>query len=95
MSVGEVMSSVISGVSVLLLAWIARSIIGVRKDARRYLAEHTWLLATTLWTRDKVLQIMDHMDMPVNGEPPADLPRHQSRLPGLSQTARVDSYPHK
>jgi len=71
----EIVSSIISGLTVLLLAGITRGLIGVRKDFRRFMAEHTWLLATTLWTRDKVLQIMDRMDMPVDGTPPGDLPR--------------------
>jgi hypothetical protein len=70
----EIVSSIISGVTVLLLAGITRGLIGVRKDFRRFMAEHTWLLATTLWTRDKVIQIMVAMNMPVDGQPPSDLP---------------------
>jgi hypothetical protein len=70
----EIISSIISGVTVLLLAGITRGLLGVRKDFRRFMAEHTWLLATTLWTRDKVIQIMQSMNMPVDGSPPSDLP---------------------
>lgn len=74
MSAGEVLSSIISGVAVLLLAWIARAISGITKDFRRFMAEHAWLIATTLWTRDKVIRIMEVMGMPWEGNPPTDPP---------------------
>lgn len=74
MSFGEILSSIISGVAVLLLAGIAQAMRGVRKDFRRFMAEHAWLLATTLWTRDKVLRIMERLDMPIDSQPPGDLP---------------------
>ena len=76
MNPGEIISSVISGVAVLLLAGIARGLIGVRKDFRRFMTEHLWLLATTLWTRDKVLQIMHKLDLDSGPPPPGDLPPH-------------------
>lgn len=75
MNAGEVVSSIISGVAVLLLGAIARGLIGVRKDFRRFMAEHMWLIATTLWTRDKVLRIMRDLGMPADLPPPDDLPR--------------------
>jgi hypothetical protein len=73
---GQIVSSIISGAAVLLLAGIARGLLGTRRDFRRFMAEHTWLLATTLWTRDKVIQIMERMDMPLDtdGMPPSELP---------------------
>lgn len=74
MSVGNIISSVISGVAVLLLAAIAKAVMSIRGDFKRFMLEHTWLLATTLWTRDKVLNIMEQMKMPVDNPPPADLP---------------------
>lgn len=74
MNAGEILSSVISGVSVLLLAAIARGMLGMRREFHRFMAEHSWLLATTLWNRDKVIKIMNHLGMPVDGEPPAKLP---------------------
>lgn len=75
MNPGEIISSVISGVSVLLLAGIARGLLGVRKDFRRFMTEHLWLLATTLWTRDKVMLIMRELKLPADQPPPDDLPR--------------------
>jgi hypothetical protein len=76
MNSGQIVSSVISGAAVLLLAGITRGLLGTRRDFRRFMAEHTWLLATTLWTRDKVIQIMEQMNMPLDdGVPPGDLPR--------------------
>lgn len=78
MGAGEIVSSVISSVAVLLLAGIARGLLGVRADMRRFMLEHTWLLATTLWTRDKVMQIMRTMDLELDRPPPDDLPpRHK------------------
>lgn len=74
MNTGEILSSVISGLVVLLLAAIARGMLGVRNDFRRFMAEHAWLLATTLWNRDKVIRIMKQLGMPVDGEPPSNLP---------------------
>ncbi len=75
MSAAEIISSILSGLSVLVLAWLGRGLAGMRKDFRRFMAEHMWLLATTMWTRDKVLRIMGELDMPVDHPPPADLPR--------------------
>lgn len=74
MNPGEIISSVISGVAVLLLAGIARGLLGVRADFRRFMAEHVWLIATTLWTRDKVVRIMHDLGMPADQPPPNDLP---------------------
>ena len=74
MRAAEVISSVISGVAVLLLAGIARGLVGVRNDFRRFMAEHVWLITTTLWTRDKVLRIMQELGLPVDRPPPGDLP---------------------
>lgn len=75
MSPAEIVNSIVSGIIVLLLAAIARGMMGVRKDFRRFMAEHAWLLATSLWTRDKVLMIMAQLQMPVDQPPPNDLPR--------------------
>ena len=71
----QLVNSVIGGVAVVLLAAIGRGLLGMRKDFRRFMYEHTWLLATTLWTRDKVIHIMQEMGMPVLDPPPTDLPR--------------------
>lgn len=70
----NIISDIISGTSVAMLAVIGRGLLGVRKDFRQFMAEHTWLLATTMWNKDKVLQIMAKMDMPMQDEPPRNLP---------------------
>lgn len=73
MSAGEILSSIISGVSVVILAAIARGLLGVRKEFRQFMTEHMWLLATTLWSRDKVLVIMRELGLAVDIPPPGDL----------------------
>lgn len=82
MNAGEIISSVISGVAVLLLGGIARAVTGARGDLRRFMLEHTWLLATTVWTRDRVIVIMRGMDLDPGPPPPADLPVEQGRRRG-------------
>ena len=73
-----IIQSVIGAVAVVLLGAIGRGLLGMRKDFRRFMFEHTWLLATTLWTRDKVVQIMRELKLPVDNQPPDDLPsRHK------------------
>jgi hypothetical protein len=70
----QTVSAIISGASVVILTAIGRMLLGMRKDFRRFMAEHAWLIATTLWTRDKVVRIMDQMNMPMDTPPPNDLP---------------------
>lgn len=70
----QTVSAIISGASVVILTAIGRMLLGMRKDFRRFMAEHAWLIATTLWTRDKVVRIMDQMQMPMDTPPPNDLP---------------------
>lgn len=81
MSTGEIISSIISGLAVLILSaifrmlWkVGKRIIELTKHFDRFMAEHVWLISTTLWTRDKVIRIMDRMDMPMDTPPPSDLP---------------------
>jgi hypothetical protein len=71
---GEIVSAVISSLSVLLLTAITRAMIGFRNDLRRFMTEHMWLISTTLWTRDKVMHIMSVMDLESDRPPPDDLP---------------------
>lgn len=75
MTTGQILSSIISGVAVILLARIASGVRGVRRDFHRFMAEHLWLLATTMWTRDKVIRIMAELGMPADNPPPNDLPK--------------------
>ena len=70
----QVLDSILSGATVLLLAVIGRAMLGMRRDFRRFMVEHSWLLATTLWNRDKVRKIMAHLEMPLDDAPPEDLP---------------------
>lgn len=79
MSPAEIINAVIGGVAVLLLAGIGRGMMGIRRDFRRFMVEHTWLLATTLWNRDKVRLIMAKLEMPIEGSPPGDLPPYHRR----------------
>lgn len=78
---GQVVNTVIGGTAVVLLAAIGKGLLGMRKDFRRFMAEHTWLIATTLWTRDKVQQIMTKLDMPMIDNPPDNLPWKEKRVP--------------
>jgi len=75
---GEIISSLISGVGVLILAAIARTLFRTASEFRRFMAEHMWLIATTLWTRDKVVMIMQQLGMPMDNPPPKDLPRERN-----------------
>lgn len=77
---GEIVSSVISGSAVLILAALTRGLLGLRKDFRKFMAEHVWLIATTLWTRDKVTVIMRELGIPM-GNPPPDVPEGKSYDP--------------
>lgn len=74
MDTGQIVSSVIGGVAVLLLGAIGRGLLGMRNDFRRFMQEHLWLLATTMWTRDKVMLIMKRLDIEIEDPPPHDLP---------------------
>jgi len=70
----QIVSSVIGAIATAILAVIGRSIVGLRRDTRRFMGEHMWLLATTLWTRDNVTKVMDQLGMPVTSDPPENLP---------------------
>lgn len=37
------------------------------------MAEHVWLIATTLWTRDKITVIMGELGLTIGNPPPDDL----------------------
>lgn len=73
MNGAQLLNTIIGGVAVLLLAGIGRAMLGIRNDFRRFMAEHMWLITTTLWTRDKVLVIMRKLDLPIEQPPPSDL----------------------
>lgn len=74
MNTAELVNSITGGVAVLLLGAIGKGVLGLRKDFKRFMTEHTWLLATSGWTRDKVRKVMGQMGMPVEDAPPDDLP---------------------
>lgn len=71
----EILSSVIGAIAVFLLGVIARSVHSATREFRRFMQEHLWLLATSLWTRDKVILIMKQLSMPIDNPPPDDLPK--------------------
>lgn len=73
MKASDIITSIISGTAVLLLAGIAKAMLGVRNDFRKFMGEHMWLIATTMWTRDKVINIMRDLGMPLGNPPPDDL----------------------
>ena len=73
----QIISSVIGAIATAILAVIGKAIIGLRADTRRFMTEHMWLLATTLWTRDNVTRIMDQLDMPGTSDPPENLPHRK------------------
>lgn len=70
----SIVSNTTGGIAVIFLAFIGKALMGMRRDFHKFMAEHSWLLATTLWTRDKVLVIMAKLDMPMTDAPPRDLP---------------------
>ena len=69
----SVIANIIGGVAVVLLGGIVSILWRGYRRFNRFMAEHVWLITTTLWNRDKVLNIMDHLNMPVRDEPPSDL----------------------
>lgn len=70
----QILDAILSAITVVLLGAIGRGMLGVRKDFRQFMTEHMWLLATSMWTRDKVLVIMSQLGMEVDNPPPGDLP---------------------
>lgn len=74
MMTAQILDAVLSAITVVFLGAIGRGVLGLRKDAKRFMTEHMWLLATTLWTRDKVLVIMDQLGLEPDNPPPVDLP---------------------
>ena len=74
MNAAVTFDAIVSGITVLFLAWIGRGFMGIRRDFRQFMREHSWLIATTLWNRDKVRKIMARLDMPIDDSPPDDLP---------------------
>jgi hypothetical protein len=77
--VSNVLPNIIGGLAVLLLAFIGKGMLGMRRDFRQFMAEHAWLLATSLWTRDKIMQLMAKLDMPMTEDPPDRLPWHDEK----------------
>jgi hypothetical protein len=67
-----VLSSIASAVATVLLAALLRQLAAIRRDAKRFMAEHLWLLATTDWARTSIMQIMRELGL--NGDKPPDWP---------------------
>jgi len=72
---GEILSNVLGAVAVGLLGFICHVILRAYRKFDQFMAEHMWLLATTLWTRDKVMEIMGMLGIEVQIPPPANMPK--------------------
>lgn len=69
----EIISNIIGGVAVALLGFLCHFVYRTYRKFDRFMTEHLWLLATTLWTRDKVMEIMSLLGIPITDGPPATL----------------------
>jgi hypothetical protein len=69
----EIVSSIIGAVAVALLSFILSTLRRLFNKFDRFMAEHMWLIATTLWTRDKVMEMMQSLGMPMTSDPPANM----------------------
>jgi hypothetical protein len=65
---GQVISSVLSAVAVVILAMIGSTLRRMSNDIRRFMREHLWLLAMADWTKTSVQAIMHHLN--INGTSP-------------------------
>ena len=70
---GQVISSVLSAIAVLVLTAIARLISGMRRDMRVFMQEHLYLLAIADWSRTTIATMTDHMGIHVTSPP--ELPK--------------------
>lgn len=70
----QIFGNIIGGIAVVLLTAIAGMCYRVFRKINRFMLEHVWLLTTTLWTRDKVILMMHHMNISIDDIPPANLP---------------------
>lgn len=66
----QIFANVIGGVATVLLGGIATLLWRGYRKLNRFMAEHLWLIATTMWTRDKVMVMMHQMGMPIDNPPP-------------------------
>lgn len=69
----QILSSVLSAIAVTVLLAIGRYIRLLSKNFDRFMGEHLWLLASTMWNRDKVLRIMNELGMGLDDPPPEPL----------------------
>ncbi len=69
----ELVSNIIGAVAVGLLGFICHVLIRAYKKFDQFMTEHVWLLATTLWTRDKVVEVMSTLGIEIGNPPPGKL----------------------
>ncbi len=70
-------TAVVSAATPIILAWIAKSLLGLRNDTKRFMSEHLWLLAMAQWTSTSVADIMHHLELPF--QPPPEWPKREQR----------------
>lgn len=71
--VTSITSAVVGAVATSLLAAIGVMLRGLRKDFRRFMAEHLYLLRIADWTKVNLANIFDHLNLTPT-EPPPLLP---------------------
>lgn len=59
----SVVSAVSSAAASILLAAVVRQLSKVRRDIRRFMAEHLWLLATSRWAQVSINELLKEMNI--------------------------------
>ena len=80
MTAQDLISNITGAVVVALLAALLHTLLRLTRTVRRFLVEHSWLLATGRWSRDMILRMAAQMNMPVD-DPPDPLPMWKARPP--------------
>jgi hypothetical protein len=68
----QVVSAVTGATATGLLALLVSILRGIRKDIKRFMAEHLWLLAVADWSSRSIVRLM--RDLGIDYEPPPDWP---------------------
>jgi len=75
----EILGNVLAAIAVAMLGFICHVIIRAYRKFDRFMLEHVWLIATTLWTRQKVIEVMAALGIDYPDPPPADLKKGRHR----------------
>lgn len=77
-----VVSAVVSAAATVLMTamvtMLVRGIAGIRRDMRRFMAEHLYLLRVTDWAKVNLSSVFDHLSLSPT-EPPPRLPDRDIR----------------